>query len=106
MKPQYSFFLGRYQPLHKGHIAIIRKVMAEGKNILIGIKDTGINKDNPYTNEERIDMFFNEFGHSVDVMIVPDIMEVCHGRKTGWSVRNIRCDLEHISATKIREDKK
>ncbi len=44
---KYSLFIGRYQPLHAGHIALIRSVLNEGKRVLVGIRETGIDKDNP-----------------------------------------------------------
>jgi len=41
----------------------------------------------------------------VRVVVIPDITEVCYGRKVGWGIREIKLDAatERISATKIRE---
>ena len=103
---KYSLFIGRWQPLHKGHIKLIRTVLDEGKYVCIAIRDTPINKENPYTIEQRVEMFREEFrGEKVILMNIPDISEICYGRKVGYEIREIRLDekIEEISATKIRE---
>ena len=44
----------------------------------------------------------------VDYLVMPDILEVCYGRKVGCGIREIRLDgnTESISGTKIREIQK
>ena len=103
-------FVGRYQPLHRGHIKLIRTVLDEGKNILVAIKDMDDKTKNPYSTEECKIMFYKEFEEEIAsgrmlVMEVPNIMEVCYGRKVGYDIRQIGLDkeTESISATKIRE---
>lgn len=105
MKKIYSLFIGRFQPLHNGHIALIQSVLNEGKNALVAIRDTEISKDNPYSYAERKKMFKIAFGNKIKIMKIPDIEEVCYGRQVGWGIREIRLSLEieNISATKIRE---
>ena len=58
----------------------------------------------PYDYKEREGMFRKRFGNRIAVMKIPDIEEVCYGRKVGWGIREIRVDpeIEAISATKIR----
>jgi adenylylsulfate kinase len=101
---KYSLFIGRWQPLHEGHLALFEKVRQEEKNILIGIRNTGINEENPFPIEERIKMIKEKVPYA-DVIVVPDIDAVCYGRKVGYEIREIKLeeDLEKISATKIRE---
>lgn len=102
---KYSLFIGRYQPLHKGHIALIKSVLDEGKNVLVAIRDTPQDEDNPYSVHEIKDMFYKVFGDNVKVITIPDISEVCYGRNVGWGIREIRLDeeIEKISATQIRK---
>jgi cytidyltransferase-like protein len=102
-KPK-SMFIGRYQPLHDGHVALIQKVIDEGKEVVVALRDTAISPENPFTLAERRSMFEKAFGTRVQVVSIPDITEVCYGRKVGWSVREIRLDAEteSISATAIR----
>lgn len=105
----YSLFIGRWQPLHAGHIAIIRQVLDEGKNVVIGIRNTPRDADNPFTTTQRKNMFGREFGPEIVagrmvVMVIPDVDEVCYGRAPGWTVRQIEVDeeTEKISGTEIR----
>lgn len=111
-KQQFSLFIGRYQPLHEGHITLIRTVLDEGKNVCIGLRDTEQDENNPHSVKERINMFGNVFQNEIQsrqmvVVPLPDIIEVCHGRKVGWGIREIKLDAvtEDISATQIREAK-
>ncbi len=104
-KPEYSLFIGRWQPLHKGHIALFEKVRGEGRKVLIAIRDTKLSDSDPYTVSEREAMIKEQVPYA-KVIVIPDITEVVHGRKVGWGVREIRMDeeTEKISATKIREE--
>jgi cytidyltransferase-like protein len=102
-KKTYSLFPGRWQPLHKGHLALFEKVRKEGKSIAIGIRDTEIDKDNPLTPGQRLVMIKRAAPDAL-VFIMPDISEVCYGRDVGWGIREIRFDekTEAVSASKIR----
>lgn len=111
-KKQYSLFIGRYSPPHQGHKTIIDKVIAEGKNVVIAIRDTNIDKDNPYTTEQRRKRMrklfpIKKYKDKVKIITIPDIIEVCYGRKVGWGIREIKVskEIEKISATKIRNAK-
>ena len=103
---KYSLFIGRYSPLHVGHIAIIQKVLDEGKNVLVAIRNTPISPTDPFTYKERKSMFVKRFGRKVKVIKIPDIEEVCFGRKVGWGIREIKVgpEIEAISATEIRKN--
>ena len=108
---RYSLIVGRFQPLHSGHVKLIRTILNEGKNVLIFLKDTGKNENNPYNIEERINMFEKEFAKEVcakrliiHFILDLDIEEICYGRKVGYAIREIRLDkkIENINATEIR----
>ena len=107
---KYSLFIGRYQPLHEGHIKLIRSVLDEGKNVLVAIRDTSIDEENPYSLMDRRKMFRKEFEKELKerrmkIRRIPDIEEVCYGRKVGWGIREIRLDetTESISGSEIRK---
>ena len=107
---KYSLMIGRYQPLHDGHITLIRKILDEGKNVCIALRDTDIDENNPYTFQERMAMFHKVFVEEVQSMrlvvaVLPDIEEVVYGRRVGWGIREINLDkeTEAISATEIRK---
>ena len=103
-KNKYSMFIGRFQPLHLGHIKLIQTVLDENKKVLIALRDTPIEPNNPFSITERMKMFSDIFGEKVKVIIIPDISEVCYGRNVGWDMREIKLSehYEKISSTKIR----
>lgn len=99
----YSLVPGRFQPFHDGHAAIVQKLLDEGKNVCIALRDTIIDAKNPYSITEREAMIKTKFPN-IKIITIPDIEEVIYGRDVGWGMREIRLspDLESISATKIR----
>lgn len=106
-----SLFIGRWQPFHEGHKALIDKVLVEeGRPVLIAVRDTPISEKNPFNAEERVRRIREVYKENplVEVIIIPDIKEVCYGRDVGWGIRRIRLSsqLEEVSATKIRNSKK
>ena len=90
--------------MHDGHISLIRKVLDEGKEVCVALRQTPINKSNPYSVRERQLMFQKVFGDTIRTIVIPDIEDVCYGREVGWGIREIRLDseVEAISATAIR----
>jgi len=111
-----SFFIGRYQPLHRGHIELMKTVLDEGKDIIIALRDTPIQSTDPYSVEQRINMIKEAFPEAVVyprkgrivICAIPDMSEIVFGRGVGWGVRQIKLDeeIENISATKIRATQK
>lgn len=103
---EYSLFVGRWQPFHKGHQALIQTILDEGRGAVVAIRDTKISKDNPYTVKERKKMIRKAFPDKnlVKIISIPDIAEVVYGRKVGYNVREVRLDgrTEAISGTNIR----
>ncbi len=108
---KYSLFIGRWQPLHKGHLWLINERLKEGKKVWLAIRDVEPDKNNPWTAKE-IEIMIHE-GELKDLIadgkvitsIIPDIESVNYGRGVGYQI------IEHvppkeigeISATKIRE---
>ena len=105
-----SLFIGRWQPFHDGHRALIDTVLGEGGKVVIAVRDTPISESNPYSVKERIAFIQAAYKGNphVEVVPIPDIKEVCYGRDVGWGIRRIRLSqkLERISATKIRNSQK
>lgn len=104
-----SLFIGRYQPPHAGHKALIQTVLDEGKKVVVALRDTEYEESDPYTVGERKQMFTDMFPSEIlsgrmAVIVIPDIEEVVWGRSVGWGRREIRLDkeTEKISATAIR----
>jgi len=105
----YSLLIGRFQPFHAGHKAIIDKLLGEDRNVCVAIMDTEISERNPYTYEDRWQMIWSEYPHDlasdrVRVIKIPQIDEAVYGRDVGYGIRQIHLSrkLEAISATSIR----
>tara|TARA_R110000803_G_scaffold49421_1_gene102701 strand:- start:10129 stop:10533 length:405 start_codon:yes stop_codon:yes gene_type:complete len=107
---QYAMFIGRWQPLHDGHKELFSQAFNKGKNVLICIREGGINDKNPFTSEEVKQnitiQFQNEINDGkVKVIIIPDICSVEFGRGVGYDIiEHIPpTKISNISATKVRE---
>ena len=52
---EHSLMIGRFQPLHNGHMEVIRKCAAESERLVIGIGSAQFSHefDNPFTAGER-----------------------------------------------------
>jgi len=104
---QHAMFVGRWQPLHKGHQELFKRAMDSGKNVLICIRDIQPDEKNPFSAEqvlENITTFYKDESR-VKVMIIPDICSIEFGRGVGYDIiEHIPpTEIADISATKIRE---
>lgn len=108
---KYHAYIGRWQSPHMGHRWLIDRNLAEGKPILILIRDVPTDDNNPFTAEEvRImlrDAFFEECEKGlVAIRIIPDIASVNYGRGVGYEVicheQAAPEHIKRISATEIR----
>ena len=108
---KYSMFIGRWQPWHKGHRWLIDQRLNEGKNVLVCIREVGLDDSNPYNPQDvkiNIENELNDLieAKKVKVIIIPDIESINYGRGVGYDI------IEHvppknigeISATKIRKE--
>ena len=100
---KYSMFVGRWQPLHKGHLWLINERLKEGYNVWLAIRDVKPDDKNPWTAQE-IEKMVHE-GELKDLIsdgrvvtsIIPDIESINYGRGVGYDV------IEHIPPTEIGE---
>lgn len=103
-----SLFIGRWQPFHKGHQALMETVLKKGKPIVVAIRDTDMSHKNPYTVRERWEMVqkaMAKWGELVKIIVIPDIDEICYGRDVGYAIRKIDLDekMHAISGTATRK---
>jgi bifunctional NMN adenylyltransferase/nudix hydrolase len=69
---KYGMFLGRFQPFHVGHEAVVHEIIADGREPVLVIGSSNvINEKNPYTPQQRKDMIHCVFPE-ISVMTVPD----------------------------------
>ena len=107
---KYAVFVGRWQPLHRGHEQIIRKQLQAGKKVAIAVRDTPLSKDNPFPLPFRIEVIKAAFQKEIiseNLVVFPfvDIDSINVGREVGYKVNHLHVpeDVEFISATQIRE---
>lgn len=110
---QWSFFIGRFQPLHQAHKELFRQVINEGGKVCVAIRDGEINDKNPFTPQQIMSNIAKELQIEIEsgklkVIIIPDICSVEFGRGVGYDIiEHIPpAEVADISATKIREQMK
>lgn len=103
-----ALLIGRWQvpELHEGHKALINKVIERGYKPVVAIRDTKRSDKDPYTVQQRRKSIAAAFGHKVEIIVIPDISCVVHGRDIGYDVIQLSEDLEAISGTAIRHELK
>ena len=104
-----ALFIGRYQPFHDGHRALIVEGLRRVDQVCIAVRDThGLDDKNPYEFEHvkaRIDHALREFEGRFTVVPLPNITHVFYGRDVGYAVERIDLDelVQSISATNLRK---
>jgi adenylylsulfate kinase len=103
-----ALFLGRYQPFHDGHKALIAEGIKRVGQVCIAVRDTqGVDDKNPYAFEfvrSRIEHGLREFEGRFVVVPLPNITDIFYGRDVGYRIERIELDsaLEQVSATDLR----
>jgi adenylylsulfate kinase len=103
-----ALFVGRYQPFHEGHRALIVAGLERVGQACIAVRDTsGIDVKNPYPFEAvraRIEHGLRDYEGRYVVVPVPNITHVFYGRDVGYVVEKINLDdaTEAVSATDMR----
>ena len=110
--------LGRWQPWHKGHLALFERAFAKTGQVLIQVRDVkdssgGKNQDdNPFSFEEISNDIEDKLlasGYKINedfiIQLVPNITNITYGRGVGYKIEQEHFDskIESISATKIRK---
>lgn len=124
-----GLFIGRFQPLHRGHASAIEKALAEVETLIVGVgsAEKHHTRDNPFTCEERKQMIKTSVSGNYKIVSVPDTdnyaqwvshVEVMAGKfdviyggnavvnelfqKKGYEIRPV-IETLYISASAIRE---
>ena len=100
--------LGRWQPFHKGHFELFKKILEKTGQVCIMVRDQEITESNPFTFEkikENIEKALIDFQGKYDIIKVPNITNICYGRGVGYKIEEIVLpeEIQNISATKIRK---
>ncbi len=99
--------MGRFQPWHYGHRKLFEKCILKTGQVNIMVKNVKKNKNNPYSFlqvKKKIGQDLLYFKKRIKITKVPEIVEICYGRKVGYKVKKIKLNpkIEKISATSIR----
>lgn len=72
--PSAGVFIGRFQPLHNGHIEIINQMIQEVDHpiIIIGSASGPRTPLNPFTFQERVKMLQDIFGNKITIFAAED----------------------------------
>ena len=103
-----ALFVGRYQPFHDGHRALIAEGIRRVGQACIAVRDTGgLDAHNPYGFDwikARIETAMHDYLGRFTIVPVPNLTAIYYGRDVGYAVERIDLDesLTSISATRIR----
>jgi adenylylsulfate kinase len=102
-----ALFVGRYQPFHDGHKALIVEGLRRAGQVCVAVRDTPTDAKNPFGFEyvrARIEHGLREFEGRFLVTQLPNITHIFYGRDVGYQVQRIELDehLEAVSATDVR----
>jgi hypothetical protein len=72
------------------------------------IRDMPVSKDNPFDIEQvkkNINEALIEYKDKYEIIVVPNITNICYGRGVGYKIEEIVLpkEIQEISATKIRK---
>jgi cytidyltransferase-like protein len=104
-----ALLVGRFQPFHDGHKALVARAVEEVGQVCIALRDCPMGPDDPYTLDQRMtrirDALAAYEGRYV-ICILPNITKVVVGRKPGYTVEHyiMGPEVEAISATAIRAE--
>jgi len=107
-KKPTALFVGRYQPFHDGHRALIVEGLRRVGQVCIAVRDTaGTSEKNPFEFEyvrARIEHALREYEGRFVIIPLPNITNVLYGRQVGYAIERIDLGetIESISATKMR----
>ncbi len=107
-KAPTALFIGRYQPFHDGHRALVLEGIARVGQACIAVRDTGgLDAANPFDFQAvkaRIDVAMADQRGRYMVTPLPNVTHVFYGRDVGYAVERIDLvpDLQDISATGVR----
>ena len=105
-----AMFIGRWQPLHYGHMWLIGQKLAKNIPVLIAVRDIPPDERNPFTTEQTVHMLETVYAQAdVKVITIPDIESVNYGlgrgQTPGYEINEFTpCgEFSFISATAIRQ---
>lgn len=95
---KYGVVLGRFQPFHNGHLALIRNALEHAKNliVLIGSHESALTAKNPFTASRRQSMIENSLTPSEVERITFRYVHDYLYRERDW-VSQVRQTVEQVT---------
>lgn len=106
-KAPTTLMLGRYQPWHEGHHALLEKAHERTEQVLIAVRDTqGTSEKDPLSYKQVAGHIVSSYARPPFVMKVPNITNIVYGRDVGYKIEQIDlgADIHAISATQKRKE--
>jgi adenylylsulfate kinase len=105
-KAPTTLLLGRYQPWHEGHHALLEKAYDRTDQVVIGVRDThGTSEKDPLPYQEVANRIRAEERSSF-VVKFPNITNIVYGRDVGYKIEQVDlgAEIHSISATQKRKE--
>lgn len=73
-----AFFIGRFQPFHRGHLAMVKRILETSEELIVGIGSAQYSHtgENPFTGGERYEMIKRSLDaediHDYHIVPIPD----------------------------------
>ena len=101
-----TLLLGRYQPWHEGHHALLEKAYERTEQVLIAVRDTqGTSEKDPLSYQQVAGHIVSSVPRAF-VVKVPNITNIVYGRDVGYKIEQVDlgADIHSISATQKRKE--
>lgn len=103
-----ALYIGRFQPFHKGHLYIFKKLLKNHDEIVLGIINRPKDSKNPFPYsyvKKVIENHLIKFKGQYKIIKLGNIFSFNYGRKVGYQINKVKVPkkIELISATSIRK---
>jgi hypothetical protein len=105
-KAPTTLLLGRYQPWHEGHHALLEKAYDRTEQVLIAVRDTqGTSEKDPLSYQQVVGHIVSSVPRAF-VVKVPNITNIVYGRDVGYKIEQVDLgsEIHAISATQKRKE--
>jgi len=106
-KAPTTLMLGRYQPWHEGHHALLEKAHERTEQVVIAVRDTqGTSEKDPLSYQQVAEHIISGNARPPFVIKVPNITNIVYGRDVGYKIEQVDLgsEIHAISATQKRKE--
>jgi hypothetical protein len=105
-KAPTTLMLGRYQPWHEGHQALLDKAHERTEQVVIAVRDTQGTSEKDPLDYKAVRGWIQQDATQRFVIKVPNITNIVYGRDVGYKIEQVDlgADIHAISATQKRKE--